>query len=204
MAKAKEIQIPAPNVGRMKVRIRGLTPLMQNRWRESVVEQMRNKQEGKAKNKKEARDPEAEVAEILAAATVSENGKVVYGHPSEAVVEAMASAGHRMGEWTNKGPTIKGAITILCKGDLIPINGPAPSVDSRPGRIKGTWTIAHRPKFSEWAMEFVAEFDRGIFTEESFLHLLMLAGRTVGIGSYRVERGGQYGRFEVVGAELEE
>jgi hypothetical protein len=202
----KTIALPAPNVGRMKVRIRGLTPLMQNRWRPTVIEGMRGKQEGKAKNKREARDPDAEVAEILEAATVSKNGKVVYGHPLESIVEAMASAGHRMGEgWAKKGPAIKGAVTVMVPGsDLIPIEGPRPVRDTRPGRIKGTWTIVHRPKYERWAMEFVVEFEHSLFSQETFLHLLMLAGRTVGIGSFRVENGGQYGRFEIEGAEIEE
>ncbi len=199
MPKSRTIVLPDPNVGIMRVRIEGLTPLMQNRWRQSVIEAMDDKQQGKAKNKKEARDPEAEVREILAAATVSVNGRPTYGHPSEAIVEAMASAGHRSGDWTNKGPVIKGAITIP-SGDLIPIEGPEPVIDTRPGRIKGTWTIAHRPRYDEWSMTFDVEFDRGIFTEETFLHLLMLAGRNVGIGSYRVERGGQYGKFQIAEA----
>jgi hypothetical protein len=200
MAK-KTISIPAPNVSKIAVHIRGLSPLMQNRWRQSAIDAMRAKQEKQAKVKKEARDPEAEVAEILAAATISENGKVKYGHPSEAIVEAVASAGHRLGDWTNKGPTIKGAIRV--DGELIPISGSDPVVDTRPGRIKGTWTVAHRPKYREWEMTFDCEIDVGVISVEEFLNLLMLAGRGVGIGSYRVERGGPYGRFEVVSAEIE-
>lgn len=194
MAKST-VSIPTPNVASLRVTIRGLSPLMQNRWRESIVDGMRAKQEGKAKAKKEARDPKAEVEEILAAATIGENGRRRYGHPSEAIVEAVASAGHRLGDWTNKGPTLKGAIRI--EEELVPIEGPEPVIDTRPGRIKGTWTIAHRPKYREWAMTFGAEIDLGVISMEEFLNLLMLAGRGVGIGSYRVERGGQFGRFEI-------
>lgn len=203
MAKTRTLNIPAPNIGRINVRIRGLTPLMQNRWRPGQIEEIEAKQGKKAGGKKEARDPEAEVREILSEATFSSNGKVVYGHPKEAFVEAVASAGYRVGQFKSL-KEVRAVFKVATPHDLVPIESPAPETDRRMGRIKGTFTVVYRPKYWPWEMTLPIEFDRGVLTEEQVIRLIQDAGRCIGVGSYRIENKGAFGSFEVIGAELQE
>lgn len=201
--KTKTLEITSPNIGRIDVRIRGKTPLLQNRWRPSAIAQMEAKQQKQAKNKKDARDPEAEFKEILEAATISNNGKRILGHPKVAFVEAMAAAGYRLGDW-NSMVELKGAINVDLPGELVPIEGPDPEMDTRPVNLGRTWSVAYRPKYWPWEMVVPIEFDRGVVTEEQVVRLLQDAGRGVGLGSYRPENGGPMGRFEVVEAKVYE
>lgn len=62
--------------------------------------------------------------------------------------------------------------------------------------------IRARPRFDAWACEFDLEFDPSLMVPEvTLLPLMQKAGRRVGVGDYRPERGGPFGRFtaELVG-----
>jgi hypothetical protein len=194
----RTLKIPAPNLGKIVVTIRGTTPLLQNRWRPSQIEQIESKQQKKAAGKKEARNPQAEFQEILEQSTFSDNGKKVYGHPKEAFVHAMASAAGRVGE--HKMTEIRAGIRVASEHDLIPIEGPTPELDTKMGRIKGTFTPAYRPRYWPWEMKVPLEFDLGVVNDEQVIRILQDAGRCIGLGSYRPENKGTFGTFVVVSA----
>lgn len=72
-------------------------------------------------------------------------------------------------------------------------------VDVRRVVMKGTGgAIARaRPLIREWATEIVMECDTDFVTAAMILELLTLAGKMIGVGDYRPERGGPFGRFMV-------
>lgn len=53
-----------------------------------------------------------------------------------------------------------------------------------------------RPKFSNWAIEVPAELDTSVLDLEIFKVIMDKAGALGGIGDYRPEKGGPFGRFE--------
>jgi hypothetical protein len=61
--------------------------------------------------------------------------------------------------------------------------------------------IVKRPKWMEWGASFTILVDDDTITKETVESLLDYAGRYVGIGSYRPEHRGQFGRFEVENIE---
>lgn len=54
-----------------------------------------------------------------------------------------------------------------------------------------------RPIFPEWACEFTVIFDPGVVDKADILRFAETGGRLVGLGDYRVECCGDFGRFEV-------
>ena len=58
-----------------------------------------------------------------------------------------------------------------------------------------------RAKFDEWAVTFTAEVDPELVDKEQLASWLDIAGRRIGLGDWRPEKSGHYGRFETVSIE---
>jgi|SRR5208282_825938 len=73
-------------------------------------------------------------------------------------------------------------------------------VDSRPVTIPSTKgrIMRHRPRWDDWRAEFSLEVDPTVLPLDLVHQLLEEGGRRVGIGDYRPEKGGPFGRFEIV------
>lgn len=73
-------------------------------------------------------------------------------------------------------------------------------VDSRPVTIPATKgrIMRHRPKLPTWAATFTLEISDDLLPVEVVQQLLEEGGRGIGIGDFRPEKGGPFGRFRVV------
>ena len=70
--------------------------------------------------------------------------------------------------------------------------------DSRPiVNAAGSRTIVHRPRFDKWELSFTLEVDQEEFSEDTARALVDSAGRKIGIGVFRPQRKGPFGRFVV-------
>ena len=58
-----------------------------------------------------------------------------------------------------------------------------------------------RAKFDEWGVTFVVEADDELIDDTQLSHWLAIAGRRIGLGDWRPEKSGDYGRFEVVSVQ---
>lgn len=58
-----------------------------------------------------------------------------------------------------------------------------------------------RPRFDKWAVEFDVQIDDSIIPEKTALEILEESGKKIGIGSFRVARGGFFGQFQVTNWE---
>lgn len=54
-----------------------------------------------------------------------------------------------------------------------------------------------RPRFDRWETEFDLQIDDSIVDEKTALQMLEDAGLRAGIGSFRIQRGGYFGSFQV-------
>ena len=72
-------------------------------------------------------------------------------------------------------------------------------VDSRSVVIPSTGgrIMSHRPRFDDWRATFHLEVDDSLFSESLARELLDIAGKRVGVGDFRPERKGPFGRFRV-------
>lgn len=64
--------------------------------------------------------------------------------------------------------------------------------------------VRSRPVFERWACKIVVRYVVGILTERTIANLLAAAGKIVGVGDWRGEKGGPYGAFRVAEEDDEE
>jgi len=62
----------------------------------------------------------------------------------------------------------------------------------------GTADIRFRGEVSDWSIDFIIEYNPTVISCEQILGLLDLAGFSVGIGEWRPQRSGDYGRFKIL------
>ncbi len=77
-------------------------------------------------------------------------------------------------------------------------------VDSRPVTIPSTKgrVMRHRPRWDAWRARFTLEIDDEVLPVDLIHQLLEEGGRRIGIGDFRPEKGGPFGRFEVLAWEV--
>ena len=75
----------------------------------------------------------------------------------------------------------------ICREDMVRIGGMNKTADLR-----------YRPAFKNWKIDLmVTLIDVGTFTMESIINAINLGGYMNGIGEWRMERDGDFGRFHV-------
>jgi hypothetical protein len=70
-------------------------------------------------------------------------------------------------------------------------------IDIRGARPQQGMVRRSRPRLDAWACDVALEYDDELVTEDLVRELLERAGRNIGIGNFRPEKSGRYGRFEV-------
>lgn len=77
--------------------------------------------------------------------------------------------------------------------DMVRVGGKGPGT--------GVADIRYRPGFPEWSAVLPVSFNRKAITVEQLVHLFNVAGFAVGVGEWRPEKNGSWGRFVVDGVE---
>lgn len=106
---------------------------------------------------------------------------------------------------TQKSSIIPACVEIL--GVEIPIIHKDPwMVDTRAVRIPSTGgrILCHRPCFNDWALEFVVELDTTMVGEKLFREIVDAAGKRIGLGDFRPDCKGPFGKFVVTKWEVKE
>jgi hypothetical protein len=173
-------------------RIIGISPLLQN----NPANFIGKTEEAELGTKKVYKDDEE--AELR----VYRNMDGAFVHPSESFVKAMVRAvtGKKFGKLSAPG-VIKGSVFLAEVSCLIEDGKGKPAkayaIDRRPCVVGKARILRCRPCWSPWAMKLALEVDAAIISRKMVLDALSLAGRVIGIGDYRPEKGGGFGRFRV-------
>lgn len=129
-----------------------------------------------------------------------QNNGIVF--PTIAPRNAMfkAASGQKVGKLTAR-QALGGVIPVE---ELVPVIDPETGeqlddfeVDTRVVRIGNARIFRSRPRFENWAIEFALEYDELLINEQAICELLEKAGKVSGIGDYRPEHSGTFGRFTV-------
>lgn len=182
------LEVPGINVQRMQVTLIGDSPLISHKWSEKAKKEMLDKQMKKAKTAKEAKDPERDYRESL---YTHDDGS--YGFPCVAFKAAAVSAcrfvdGMKMTE-------ARGAFHVV--GELTSIDG-EPSMREDMVRVgMGTADIRYRGEFKVWRTTLTVSYNASAISASQIANLFNLAGFGVGVGEWRPEKDGSYGRFHV-------
>ena len=183
------IELPELRKVGVQIRLIGDSPLIVHRFGEKARKMMLDKQMGKAKSGKEAKNPEADYEESMYR---TDDGRP--GFPAIAFKAAAVNAANDAGI---QKTLARRAFHVA--GEIIPIEG-EPSMREDMVRIAmGTADIRHRAEFKRWAVTLDVTYNAGIISLEQLINLFQIAGFGVGVGEWRPERNGTYGTFHVAG-----
>ena len=190
-AKTAAIELPPLNIQTVTFMLIGDSPLIVHAWSEKAKRLMLDKQMKKAAKAKEAKDPEADYE-----ACFYRTATGGYGFPAIGLKAAMVSAARFVDA---KMTVLRGAVHI--DAEMLEIVG-EPNMREDMVRVgMGTADIRYRPEFVEWRSPVTIKFNASVISVEQIANLLNNAGFGVGIGEWRPEKNGSYGRFHVGSSE---
>lgn len=181
------ITIQPPNIVRYIFHVQHDAPLICHRWSEKAKKQMLDKQMKRATKAKEAKNPERDFQESL---YHLDDGR--YGFPAVAFKAAVV----RAGTYSDMKMTfLRGALHVT--GELVPVSG-EPRMREDMVRVgAGVADIRYRGEFPDWSAAIPVELNESVLSLEQLVNLFTIAGFAVGVGEWRPEKNGQYGRFHV-------
>ena len=214
--KVEVVNIEPLKIEHRQITIVGDTPLIVHAWSEKAKKEMLEKQQKKTKTSAKAiRDPFAEFMNACywitekpeedteeAFAKAIQNG-AKFGFPVTAIKQAAQSTLYRLGVIPNQ-MIMRGAFFIKgigenqlgeiitpyppeCREDMVKIGG-----------ISKTSDLRYRPCFNNWKMVLDIEYNASSdITWEQIVNGINTAGFMNGIGEWRPEKDGPYGRFHV-------
>lgn len=100
---------------------------------------------------------------------------------------------------TQKNSLIPACVEIT--GIELPITHKEPwQVDTRAVRIPSTGgrILCHRPSFNDWRLTFTLSVDTSMMSVKMVREIVDAAGRRIGLGDFRPDRKGPFGKFVVV------
>lgn len=167
----------------------GDSPLIVHAWSEKAKKAMLDKQMKKAVKGKEAKNPQQDYEESL---YYISKKPLVYGFPAVAFKAAAVRAGKNMGI-----PMTDSRTAFHVDTEMVVIHG-KPAMREDTVRLNGgVADIRYRGEFKEWHAMLPLKFNPNILSLEQLISLLNAAGFGVGVGEWRPEKDGQFGRFHV-------
>lgn len=124
--------------------------------------------------------------------------------PSPNLFRCIIDAGKYFKSGKSKVTTQKSSMIPACLSILellIPIEHREPwTVDARPVRIPSTGgrILRYRPCFNDWRLTFTLEIDTEMLAPKLAREILDAAGKRVGLGDFRPDCKGPFGKFVVV------
>jgi hypothetical protein len=174
----------------IQIEIRGISPLLMHRFSEEDRQKIENRSShGTERPNKE------EAAERAAYRLPSGN----LGFPADNIKAAIRrAAGFRRIGRRSAVPAFAGGVFVL--PEMVDLGTTAYVIDERSVVIRATKgrVMRYRPRIDAWGLQFTIQYDESLIpTEQLVRDVLSDAGTKVGIGDFRPERGGAFGRFTI-------
>lgn len=173
--------------------IKGTSPLIQHAWSEKGLRMMRMTAAERKKQPKVARNPEEE-----AAACVYHTDEGEIGIPLTAFKASLIGAAHK--DFGLEKTLLRKSFFIPSTDSnlITPMEADDYIIREDMVRLNKTQTdIRYRPEFRNWSVQITAQIDPDLLEFKDIANLVNRAGFSVGIGEWRPEKGGEYGRFEL-------
>lgn len=191
MAATTAIELPPIKIQTVDFLLIGDSPLIVHAWSEKAKRQMLDKQMKKATKAKEAKDPQADYE-----ACFYYTSDKRYGFPTIGVKASMVGACRFV---DMKMTEARGAFHI--DGEMLEVRGDPQMREDMVRVGMGTADIRYRPEFLNWSIPVRIKFNASVIGPEQLANLLNTAGFAIGIGEWRPEKNGSYGRFHVATSE---
>lgn len=180
----------------LDVTIAGATPLLLNRFTDEAQMKATSGTTGAITGDKGTPREQAEKKLYK-----SRNGDLVIPQPN--MLRCIIDSGKYFKAGKSKVTTQKSSIIPACV-DIHGVELPLVSregwrVDMRPVRIPATGgrILCHRPCFDDWSVTFTATIDTDLISEGLFRELVDAAGKRIGLGDFRPDCKGPFGKFVV-------
>lgn len=205
------VEIRPLDIQKVNIRIVGDTPLIVHAWSEKAKKQILDKQMKVTVTKaKEARNPYQEFIDSLywltpkPEATPEAFDKAIkkgakFGFPISAVKQAGNSTAYRLG-WVQNQTALRCSYFIESEfGEFIEIKGSTPEIREDNVTIgMGTADLRYRAVFNEWYADLTLSYNKsGVYTLEQIINIINAGGYSCGLGEWRAEKDGIFGRFHV-------
>ena len=211
MAKEITIEIKPLQIETQRIRIVGDSPLIVHAWSEKAKKMMLDAQMGVTKTKaKEKRDPFDDFIQSMYWLTEKpestkdafykavKNG-AKWGFPVGAIKQAANSAAYRL-KWVKNQMELRGTYFLKTEyGEFAEIAGDLPEMREDMVRVgMGSADLRYRAEFKNWHMDFDLEYNAsGAMSLEQIINCINAGGYACGIGEWRPEKDGDFGRFHV-------
>lgn len=181
-----------------KIEVQSVTPYMQHRMDDIKLEQW-VKERGQIYEKYDISNPD-----ILADfhSHIHFNGTTEYYIPADHFRISMIEAG-KMVKGKVGGSTKSMSNVVAAMFNITPFRITLPKWDEIDKRsavnrnIKGR-VIVIRPKWNTWKVDFILSVDEDTITIEMIQKIIEYSGKYIGIGSYRPQNKGPFGRYRIV------
>jgi hypothetical protein len=203
------VVIPELRIRTLQVLVVGDSPLIVHAWSKKAKLEMLGKQMKQAKGAKDAKDPLRDFQDSLYRLPDGGHGFPSVGFKAAAVTAVTSVDGmtkvsarqsfHIVGEQIEVESAFEqDGKPLKARYDLVRIIGGAPEMREDMVRVgMGTADLRYRGQFWPWAARLNVSFNEGVLSQEQILNLMNTAGFGVGVGEWRPEKDGQYGRFHV-------
>lgn len=201
-----EITLKPIKIKEVEITIKGISPLIVNNFNEKCQRQILETQMKIAKEK-QPRNPiedfmralywltpmPAEFTEESFEKALKEGAR--FGFPAKGIKASIASGAYRNGMTKDK-VSIYGAFFI--PEELVEIKYDEVVMRQDYARIaKGGTDVRFRPEFKNWSMTFKMKYNENTYSLEQLLNFMNLGGFSCGLGEMRIEKGGNFGSYEV-------
>lgn len=178
----------------LRIPIVGETPLIVHKFSEKAKRQMLDAMQGR-KKVKEPRDPQADYESSMY------RTKDGYGFPAVGFKACTVSAARFYGKDVTMTQLrqllyFRGTIFETGGSPLVEIVG-EPHMREDVVRIGQGTDLRYRAEFSEWSAHLEVSYVTSSLARESVLSLIDAGGTGVGVGEWRPEKSGDFGRFRI-------
>lgn len=190
-ATVKDVVISQPSQGQVGLEVHGITPLIQNAFSQKAIEEMLRKHMG-ISQQREKKNPRA----VVEGAIVRNINDLVVV-PVIAFKAAMITASAQIKTFEKKGRLLR--TTVYIEGAAAPIKFEkmSPRMDMvRTSGMSRTPDVRFRPQFDGWSARLIITYNDTLWNVQSLVDLLNRAG-DVGVGEWRPEKMGTFGKFRV-------
>ena len=223
MAATKTVEIIRPEYEIIDICIQGDSPLIVHNFGEKERRKMLEAQQRKATSKKKALDPKvpfndfknsmywlsqepedgADDKDAEAKYVEATKGGMHTGFRADGIKKSAVSGAFRSG-FTKDKVSIYGAFNLYgateySTYEFAEIIGSDPWCREDIVRIgMGTADLRYRAQYDEWEIPLKLEYNKhGLYSIDQILTFVETGGFTVGIGEWRVEKGGIYGKYRL-------
>ena len=205
------VEIRPLDIKKVKIKIVGDSPLIVHAWSEKAKRMMLEAQMRTTKTKaREVRDPYDDFIQSLYWLTekpestpeafekaIKDGAK--FGFPTNAIKQSANSAAYRL-NWVKNQMELRSAYFVESDyGDMFEIKGCVPEIREDMVRVgMGSADLRYRAEFKNWYAEITLKYNAsGSISLEQIINCVNAGGFATGLGEWRPEKDGDFGRFHV-------